>query len=654
MMRNPFTKRALTGFGLIAFVGATTLSSCTGGSDGGGTQVVCQPGESRSCTLASGCAAEEHCNESGTAYGSCACVDSIPDGGGSKPATDGGGAGAGGGNGDGDASVDGGPQSCSDVCDPEAPAICSDAVLQSCWLSPIDGCANALTSQCQRKKCGDENHCAECVDECASSGAVGCQHGALGTCMRDAEGCLKWQRQEECTSGFCADAMTCGTCVHECATLGEVSCQDGLTRVCSADPYGCRRYSEWSECPVLQCASSSKCLAGYTLGQRGTPLDDEALAVHVDERGVAAIVGAYHQLGLFDYNADSDAYLQARTIEGSLVKDTKWGSKADDSALAVAVDSALNHLVVGWTAGKMDLNPHRGGRDAFIAKWGDDPAKPIWIRQWGSSGNDVARALAIDAADGILVVGSTNGKLGADAALGMEDLFVTKWDSSGNRLWTKQWGSESPDVATAAALDKAGHLWIVGRTAGDLGTGNLGDYDAFLTELDPDGTPLFTKQFGSVLGDSAEGIAIDADGNIFVTGFTQGAFDGTESTGGIDTFVTKLTSAGAPIWTRLWGTTADDFAEGLALDRAGNPYVAVSSLGTAGPSCPPGQAWVAGWDANGGSTLQQAWDSCGVDTARGIATQLDGEVLVVGSTTGELAHESRGGKDIISITLQPN
>src|SRR5262249_16206010 len=150
---------------------------------------------------------------------------------------------------------------------------------------------------------------------------------------------------------------------------------------------------------------------------------------HVDERGVIAIAGAYHQLGLLEYNADSDAYLQVRAADGSLVKDAKWGSSADDAALAVGVDSQFNHLVAGFTAGKMDANRRRGGRDAFVRKWGDDPAKPIWTRQWGSSGNDSARALVLDTADEIFIVGSTNGQLDTAVAVGMEDIFVTKLDS---------------------------------------------------------------------------------------------------------------------------------------------------------------------------------------------------------------------------------
>jgi rhodanese-related sulfurtransferase len=389
------------------------------------------------------------------------------------------------------------------------------------------------------------------------------------------------------------------------------------------------------------------------VGQRGTPKHDEALALIVDVTGSAATVGAYHSYGVADYRQDTDAYLQVRDATDMLVKDAVWGSPGDDAATAVAVDLQGNHLVTGWTADQMDSNPHHGGRDAFVAKWGDDELEPLWVRQWGSSDHDTSRAVAVDSAGNVFVVGSTLGQLG-DAQVGGEDLFVTKWDAAGNRVWSEQWGTPQTDVASAAAVDAAGHLWIAGRTAGELeGEPSAGGYDAFLAELDGDGQVVQVLQFGTTSGDAAQALALDGSGNIWVAGITQGDLNGEANSGGIDSFVIKLDAGLMPVWTRLWGTTSEDLAAALALDATGASYLATTVQATTDLACEPGQIWAVGWDTDGVDTLSQSWDSCGAEAATGIAVKPDGQVQLVGWTKGDLVNESRGGKDIISITLQP-
>jgi hypothetical protein len=607
------------------------------------------------------------CGATGAGLGPCQCGSLLPDGG-TAPAqggsggenSSGGGAGtANGGAGTGpdaslpspDAGVD--PAACQDECDATLPSSCVEGVLDTCFADPLSGCNVAFTLDCANGACADENHCAQCVNECSSVGATGCAQGQLGSCVRDEQGCLKWEGTSDCASGFCADDQDCGTCDHGCAAVGDVECQTGESRVCAQDSFGCRFWWPWSECPTLQCSSATQCWIGYSVGQRGTPKHDEALALLVDENGAAAQVGAYHSYDVADYRQDTDAYLQVRDATDMLLKDALWGSPADDAATAVAVDTQGNHIVVGWASGQMASNPHHGGRDAFVAKWGEDEMEPLWVRQWGSADHDTARGVAVDAAGSVFVVGSTLGQLG-DAQVGGEDLFVTKWDAAGNKVFSEQWGTLETDVASAAAVDAAGHLWIVGRTAGELeGEANLGGYDAFLAELDGDGQVVRVLQFGTTGGDAAQSVKLDAAGNIWVAGITQGDLNGEANNGGIDSFVVKLDSDLVPVWTRLWGTTSEDLAAALALDGNGNSYLGLTVQATTDLACDPGQMWAVGWDTDGTDTLSQDWDSCGAEAVTGIAVKPDGQVQVVGWTQGDLVNESRGGKDIVSITLQP-
>jgi hypothetical protein len=403
----------------------------------------------------------------------------------------------------------------------------------------------------------------------------------------------------------------------------------------------------------LQCQTATTCWQGYAAGQRGTPEDDEGTALAIDKRGAVATTGKYHRYGATTYRSDSDAYLQVRDAQDKLLKDVVWGSDADDSATAVTADSQFNQLVAGWTVGQIGDNPYYGGRDAFIIKWGDDPMKPIWLRQWGTDANDIPRAVAVDSADNVFVAGSTGGQLGT-AQLGGDDLFVTKFDSAGNRLWTKQWGTNKADVITSATMGAGDHLWVAGRTSGKLGTdAKVGDYDAFVVELDSDGTIVQTRQFGTQFGDSAEGIALDAAGNVLVGGSTQGNMNGEQTAGGEDAFVVKFDGTLTAVWTKMWGSDHDDWVHALAVSSSGGPALAVTVQATDDPSCDPGKIAAVGWDTDGANPVNQLWDSCGAEGAAGVGVKPDGEVLILGWTAGPLVNEPRGGRDIISIQWQP-
>ncbi|MCK5606380.1 SBBP repeat-containing protein, partial [Candidatus Pacearchaeota archaeon] len=121
---------------------------------------------------------------------------------------------------------------------------------------------------------------------------------------------------------------------------------------------------------------------------------------------------------------------------------------------------------------------------------------------------------------------------------GSADVFITKYDASGNRLWIKQFGSTDWDDSSGIAVDANGNSYVTGNTSGDLaGTGHAGLYDVFMTKYDTSGNPLWIKQFGSANHDYGSGIAVDANGNSYVTGST---YDDLAGTGNADVFIAHL------------------------------------------------------------------------------------------------------------------
>ena len=92
----------------------------------------------------------------------------------------------------------------------------------------------------------------------------------------------------------------------------------------------------------------------------------------------------------------------------------------------------------------------------------------ISTRQLARSSNDYAYGVATDLSGNVYVAGGTNGGLDGNTNAGNTDLFVVKYSSSGTKQWTKQLGSSSRDSANGVATDSSGNVYVTGMTKGGL------------------------------------------------------------------------------------------------------------------------------------------------------------------------------------------
>jgi hypothetical protein len=132
-----------------------------------------------------------------------------------------------------------------------------------------------------------------------------------------------------------------------------------------------------------------------------------------------------------------------------------------------------------------------------VAKYDPQGAK-LWTRQLGTPGSDVAHAVSTDAAGNVYVAGYTNDSLDGNPATGRSDLFGVKYDPHATKLWTRQLGTPSSDVARAVVTDATGNVYVTGYTNDNL-DGNLrtGLSDLFVIKYDAQGgAKLLTNQFG--------------------------------------------------------------------------------------------------------------------------------------------------------------
>lgn len=273
-------------------------------------------------------------------------------------------------------------------------------------------------------------------------------------------------------------------------------------------------------------------------------------------------------------DSSRDAFLCQLNASGSaLVFSTYLGGARDDFATGVAVDATGIYVAGG--AGSRDFprlaayqNDFGGGvSDGFITKFNPAGNALLWSTYLGGSDGDEIRAGALNGSGSLYVTGWTSSRnfptvRPAQAANNTQaplvgDSFVTCLSASGQQLvYSTYLGGSDGDTATSIGLDAAGNAYVTGATrsadfpvVGGLTTNppNNGSQQAFVTKLNASGAAWdYSTLLGGNDGDDfSMGIAVDAAGNAYVTGWTQASnFPTTPGalrrTGPRDAFVTKL------------------------------------------------------------------------------------------------------------------
>jgi hypothetical protein len=291
---------------------------------------------------------------------------------------------------------------------------------------------------------------------------------------------------------------------------------------------------------------------------------------------------------------------------------TYLGGNSGESGAGIAVDADGNAYVTGF-AGSPDFPTTAGAFQptfvsnyyAFVTKFNPAGSALVYSTFLGGSGGSSGSSIAVDSNGNAYVAGTTASvdfptTAGAFQLVsgGGNDGFVTKLDPTGSSLvFSTYLGGSSSDQANGIAVDTAGNAYVTGQTqssnfptsAGALqsASGGCSSYypyqcDAFVAKLDSTGTALvFSTYLGGSSDDSGMGIAVDADGNAYVTGYTTspnfpttaGAFQ--PDFGGVaGTFVTKLNPTGTVlVYSTYLGGSGSDVGSGIAVDAAGNAYV---------------------------------------------------------------------------------
>ena len=271
---------------------------------------------------------------------------------------------------------------------------------------------------------------------------------------------------------------------------------------------------------------------------------------------------------------------------------------------------ALAALAACATPGPAPAAPHPGGAAADTAP---AAAPAVWARAMGGVNREYANGIAPAADGGVWVAGHFTGGTelggpgggGALRGAGQSDAFVARLDRDGGLAWAGRLGGAEADEAKAVAAAPDGGAYVAGYFSGsadfDPGPGSAelttaGSGDAFLVRLDAGGRLVWARRFGGRFGDVALGVAADAAGRVYVTGYFQGRArfgEGAEAVertaaGGTDAFLAALTPEGELRWTVHFGGPEDDEGRAVAADRDGAVFAgrfggeAAEQIGPAG------------------------------------------------------------------------
>ncbi len=193
------------------------------------------------------------------------------------------------------------------------------------------------------------------------------------------------------------------------------------------------------------------------------------------------------------------------------------------------------------------------------------------------------RATATDSTGHVYVAGSVTGDLGEGEVQGDQDVYLRKYDGAGQLIWSRLLGSSASATGFALATDSNGNVAIAGKVLDKLtSTSTGGGEDSFVTKFDSQGREIFTRQLSPSLDDQANALAFAVDGSLFVAGQTQAAMSATVAHGGgSDAYLMKLTSSGSLEYVRQFGGSSDDRATAVSIDGAGDVLLGSVEAGDA-------------------------------------------------------------------------
>ena len=340
-------------------------------------------------------------------------------------------------------------------------------------------------------------------------------------------------------------------------------------------------------------------------------------SISVDNSGNVYVCGSFRGTNTLTFgsftlnNQDALSYTQSFIVKYDTSGNVLWAKTCLNNNLDVVVSNSMQSVCVNKngnayvtgifqgptiTFGSLTVtNSNPPNHEVFLIKY--DPAGNIlWGKSFGGNNSEIAYYLTVDVSDNVFLSGffqSSSIDFGSTVLTnknsGEQDMFIAKYNSSGNFVWAKSAGGSGADIASVVSADKSGCAYVGGTFKSNsiafgsiaLTNSNPGLFKNYIVKYDVSGNTLWAKTTSnSTKADATNSLTTDNFGNVYTTGYFESpviTFDNVTLTNSNsstqDIFVTKYDTSGKVLWAKNFGGSGNDFGKSIAADNFRNVYL---------------------------------------------------------------------------------
>jgi len=432
---------------------------------------------------------------------------------------------------------------------------------------------------------------------------------------------------------------------------------------------------------ILAVACIQVLVSSVAFGQTSPPLWSKCFgggdspvypsSVAVDDSGNVLVTGWFSGTvdlggGLLVGEGLEDIFIGKFGPSGNHIWSQRFGGfyttpDGDQRGEGITVDISGNVIATGRFRGTADFGggplTSAGAQDIFVAKF-DAAGNHLWSKRFGDGAQEAGEGVVVDASGNVVVTGYFHSTVdfggGTLTSAGSTDIFLAKFDSAGNHLWSKRFGDVDTQYPTSAAIDGSGNVILTGELSGtvDFGGGTLtsaGSSDIFVAKFEASGNHFWSKRFGDGQWQIGNSVTADASGNVVVTGRFKDTVDfgggpltaaGPTLNATDDIFVAKFDPNGNHLWSKRFGDDHNQCGSSVAVDGSGNVIVTgwfdgwVDFGGWAYATTGSWDIFVAKFDPNGDHLESQRFGDWNRQQALAVAADESGNVILTGSFEG--------------------
>ena len=417
--------------------------------------------------------------------------------------------------------------------------------------------------------------------------------------------------------------------------------------------------------------------------------NDLGNALCVDESGNIYITGEFNSspaifgsdISLTTFG-NVDFYIAKYNSAGNIIWAKQGGSGLTDRGFGVVADGS-NIYCAGHFYGKSKFDSitvtATGNLDSFLAKY-DTSGNIQWLKQGRSTSQVSINGISLDSSKNIVAIGYFGSKSDTTVnfnnvkliSSGNRDIFLVKYNDSGNVLWAKSAGGVGlSDEGESLSIDNADNIYIAGEFKDSASFDNIkvysnGGIDAFIAKYNSDGDVIWVKHGGGKGSDYAKSIAFVDEDNLYVTGYfdSSATFSGIDITGNdfSDIFIAKYNSNGDLQWIREAASPHVDYGSGITANSSGcfvtGKFMGTITFGTIDLTSINGSEdiFIAKYDPSGNIQFVKQMGGSGKDYGNAITLDKSDNIYITGffESTANFDDSflvSNGGEDIFIAKL---